>query len=502
MSLKSLKNNFFWLFILLSASLIAQQKDTLKSKNGAVNPIQELRDHLEETFNDPNFSNANWGVMIKSLKNGEILYKKNADKLFIPASTQKLFTTSAALLLLGDKFRYETNLYLHGEIRNGKIVGDLIIKGSGDPTISSKFLESGTTRVFEDWADSLKAKGVTEILGDIIGDDSAFDDEVLGRGWESDNEQFWFSAESGALSLNDNCVHVTINPSFIGEPAKLTCVPNTGYVKIDNKIITVAPHDEEGISFERIHGTNEIIFRGKIRKTSKPYSEYVSIAGPTKYFLTVFREVLEKKGFKFSGELLSIKDLTTKLDDEDYILIASHKSILLKDIVKETNKNSNNYFAEQLIKTIGYKNYNLGSVENGLKACRNLFSDMGVNLDNMYLVDGSGLSRINLITPRHMINLLSFMYKSEAFDNFYNSLPVAGIDGSISARMRRTGAENNVRAKPGYNNGVSSLSGYVKTIDGEPLVFCMIVNNYIVPAALATYVQDLVCIRLSNFSRN
>lgn len=127
---------------------------------------------------------------------------------------------------------------------------------------------------------------------------------------------------------------------------------------------------------------------------------------------------------------------------------------------------------------------------------------MGINLDNMSMVDGSGLSRLNLVTPRHIINLLSFMYKSEVFEQYYNSLPIAGIDGSLASRMRRTSAENNVRAKPGYNNGISALSGYVKTFEGEPLVFCMFANNYLVPSALATYIQDLVCIRLSNFSRN
>jgi D-alanyl-D-alanine carboxypeptidase/D-alanyl-D-alanine-endopeptidase (penicillin-binding protein 4) len=440
--------------------------------------------------------------MIKSLRTGEILYKKNADKLFIPASTQKLFTTSAAAILLGDKFKYVTSLYLNGEIRNGKIAGDLVVKGFGDPTISSKFMNGGAARLFEEWADTLKAKGVNEILGDIIGDDSAFDDELLGKGWPSDSEQYFYAAESGALSLNDNCVYVTITPTFIGEHANITLSPLTEYVKIENKIITVSPNSDEGVTFERIHGTNEIVFKGKIRKNSKPVSEYVSVSNPTKFFLTVFREVLEKRGFKFAGEVLSSKELQSAPDEEDYILLASHKSIPLKDIIKETNKNSNNYFAEQLIKTIGYKQFNYGSVENGLKACRDLFNDMGVNLDYMYMVDGSGLSRLNLVTPRHIVNLLSYMYKSEAFETLYNSLPIAGIDGSLSARMRRTGAENNVRAKPGYNTGVSSLAGYVKTFEGEPLVFCMMVNNYIVPAALATYIQDLICIRLSNFSRN
>lgn len=502
MFIRSLKNSIA-ILVFLSAALFAQQKDTLKGKNGIpVDAVQALKDQLEETFNDPNFSNANWGVLIKSLRSGEILYRKNADKLFIPASTQKLFTTSAALILLGDKFRYETQLLLNGEIRNGKIAGDLVLRGFGDPTISSKFLDANPLKLFEQWADSLKAKGVTEILGDIIGDDSAFDNERLGRGWQSENEPFWFSAENGALSFNDNCVHITVKPGNIGEKAEIYCIPQTGYINIENNAITVSQNGEEKILFSRKRGTNEIIISGMIRKNSKPISEYVTINDPTKYFISLFAEVLERKGFKFSGELLSYKELEAKPEEEDLVPLYSYKSIQMKDIVKETNKNSNNFFAEQLLKTIGYKSLGLGSVDNGLKACSNLFNDMGVNLENMKMVDGSGLSRLNLVTPRHIVNLLSYMYKSEMFDAFYNSLPVAGLDGSLAARMRRTGAENNVRAKPGYNNGVSALAGYLKTFDGEPVVFCMIVNNYIVPAPLATYIQDLVCIRLANFSRN
>jgi serine-type D-Ala-D-Ala carboxypeptidase/endopeptidase (penicillin-binding protein 4) len=501
-SLKNINNNFFFLFLLASLTMYGQQRDSLKLKNQAVNPALELKEQLEETFNDPNFSNSNWGVMIKSLRTGEILYKKNVDKLFIPASNQKLFTTAAALLLLNEKFFYETRLYLNGEIRNGKVAGDLIVKGYGDPTISSKFIEGGAVKLFEKWADSLKARGINEILGNIIGDDSAFDNEPLGKGWEVDNEQFFFSAESGALSLNDNCIHITIKPSSVGEPAIILLDPETAYVKIEDRIITVPQNEEEGISFTRTQGTNNIIFRGRIRKNTKMMSEYVTITDPTKYFLTVFREVVESRGIKFNGEIKSIKECTTKPDEDDWVLLYDHRSLYLKDIVKETNKNSNNYFAEQLIKTIGYKRFNIGSVENGLKACRDLFNDMGVNLDNMNMVDGSGLSHMNMVTPRHIINLLSYMYKSEAHDPFYNSLSIAGIDGSLSSRMRRTSAENNVHAKPGYNAGVSALSGYVRTREGEPLVFCMIVNNYLVPSALATYIQDLVCIRLANFSRN
>ena len=499
--LRSIKNSVLFLLFLSACNLWGQQKDSTKIKIQS-SSVQELKDQLEETFNDPNFNTANWGVMIKSLKTGEILYKKNADKLFIPASNHKLFTTSAALIILGDNFTYDTKLLLNGSIRNGKIAGDLIIKGMGDPTLSSKFIQGGAIKILEEWADSLKAKGINEIFGNIIGDDSAFDNVPLGKGWAHDNEQFWYSAESGALSINDNCIRFFVKPTTVGQLADVSIEPQTNYVNIINNIFTVSPTDDEGISFSRKTGTNEITLTGKIHKNSKVISDYVAITNPTRYFLSLFKDVLEQKGFKLSGELKRINTVTYKIDEDELVVLADHKSMPLRDIVKETNKNSNNFFAEQLFKTIGFIGLNLGSVENGIKACRELFNDMGVNLDNMVFVDGSGLSRLNMVTPRHIINLLSYMYKSESFEPFYNSLSIAGIDGSLSSRMRKTSAENNVHAKPGYNLGVSALSGYVRTHDGEPLVFCMIVNNYLVPSSLATYIQDLVCIRLANFSRN
>jgi D-alanyl-D-alanine carboxypeptidase/D-alanyl-D-alanine-endopeptidase (penicillin-binding protein 4) len=171
-------------------------------------------------------------------------------------------------------------------------------------------------------------------------------------------------------------------------------------------------------------------------------------------------------------------------------------------ILKELNKNSNNFYAEQILKTIGLEIYNFGTIENGVKACNDFFNTMGINPDNMVMADGSGLSRLNLVTPRQIVNLLSYMNKSDEFLQFYESLPIAGVDGTLIDRMKKTSAENNVRAKAGYNNNVSALSGYLKTVSGEQLVFSMLVNNYLVPPALANYILDNVCHRLVNFIRN
>ncbi len=502
--MKHTASKLFFLFFVSSLFLSAQQKDSLSEKKSAqnLNPLVELRDQLDDYFNDPNFSSATWGVLVKSLKTGEIIYKRNADKLFIPASNMKLFTSAAALLLLGSDYIYETNFYVNGGLEKGVLKGDLIIQGAGDPTISSRFYSGNQIKIFEDWADTLKAKGIWVISGNIFGDDTFFDNVGGGSGWTWDYESSWFEAPSGALSFNDNCVEIKIEPAEVNFPAKVSVIPYTKYISLVSKVITVDESVESSLSVLRQRGTNLISVTGNIKKDSKPITEHVSISDPTMFFLTVLREVFERKGIVIQGRIGTIKSSEKNIIPNDLTPLYTHRSVPLKIIIKELNKNSNNFYAEQLLKTIGLEIYNYGTVENGVKACKEIFNTMGINPENMVMADGSGLSRLDLVTPRQIINLLSFMYKSDEFSKFYESLPIGGIDGTLIDRMKKTAAENNVHAKAGYNNNVSALSGYLKTISGEPLVFSIIVNNYLAPFTLANYIQDNVCNRLVNFIRN
>ncbi len=491
---------FLFLFI---TTVISAQKDTLLSKaKQPINQLNELRDQLEDLFNDPNFSDAYWGVVIKSLKTGEIIYKRNADKLFYPASDMKLFTTSASLLLLGSDYKYVTQIFTNGDITDSTLNGDLIILGSGDPTLSNRFTGGTTTKIFEDWADTLISKGIKNVSGNLIGDNSSFDDLGLGRGWAWDNESDWFSAPSSAISFNDNTVEIDVKPSELNFPAIVTVVPNTSYVNIIPKVITVDGNTRTEINVTRQQGTGLITVLGRININDKKYIDHVAIENPVMYALTVMKETFLKKGITIDGYLTDIKNFSKHILPENLVPLIKHRSVPLYEIIKETNKNSNNFYAEQLLKTLGLEIFNYGTAENGVKACRELFNNMGINPDNMVMADGSGLSRLNLVTPRQIVNLLSYMYKTNEFDKFYSSLPIAGVDGTLVNRMRKTNAENNVRAKGGYNIGASSLSGYLRTVSGEPIVFSMIVNNYLVPTTLAIYVQDNVCLRLVNFTRN
>ncbi len=492
------------LSLLIAVNLSAQQKDSITVNKNEQNyyTLNELRDQLEDSFNDQNFSNAFWGVMVKSLKTGEIIYKRNADKLFTPASNMKLFTSAAALMLLGTSYAFTTDIYANGIIKEGKLQGDLIIQGAGDPTISKRFYNDSVTKVFGNWADSLTQHGIYEITGNIYGDDTAFDNVGLGKGWSWDNESNWFSAPSGALSFDDNTIEIIVNPSEIGFPAEIKLMPNTSYVNIVSKVITVNDNSEQSIHISRLRGTNLISINGSIRKNSSPVSNYVSISDPTMYFLTVLKEVFEAKGISVKGRIGSVDTAEKIIISENLSHLFTHESVPIYLILKELNKNSNNFYAEQILKTIGYEINGFGSQENGVKACKELFNTMGINSDNMVIADGSGLSSLNLVTPRQIVTLLTYMNKTDQFDAFYDSLPIGGVDGTLIDRMKKTSAEYNVRAKAGYINNTSSLSGYIKTVSGEMLLFSMIVNNFLVPPNFAEYVEDNVCNRLANFVRN
>lgn len=464
--------------------------------------LKEFAKVLDNIFEDPAFSNAHWGVVIQSLSTGEYFYKRNENKNFMPASNLKLFTTALALLQLGPDYTYKTSLYLNGKIKNEEIKGDLILRGVGDPTLTRRFYNDDALAVFNSWADSLINMGIEVISGNIIADDDAFEEESLGNGWTWDDETYYYSAISGGVCFNDNCVDLKITPAKkVGKKAVIEIYPRTNFVTIINNIVTVSDDSTTNIDFYRERNTNIIQCFGTIRKSETEVNESITINNPTKFTAQILKEVLENKGIKVRGQALDNDELGISRDYQKLTPLFTQVSPPLKEIVKVVNKVSHNLYAEQLLKTIGYEKLKFGSVENGLKASQNLLKQMGIDPENLQIVDGSGLSRLNLVTPAQINSLLRFMYRSRYFNEFYESLPIAGVDGTISNRMKNTRAMNNVHAKTGYINAVRSLSGYVTTTDGEMLTFVMIANNFLVPLKLAENIQDLVCILLSNFTR-
>jgi D-alanyl-D-alanine carboxypeptidase/D-alanyl-D-alanine-endopeptidase (penicillin-binding protein 4) len=460
--------------------------------------IPEFWRDMDDLFSDPNFSNAQWGVVIQSLETGEYFYKRNENKLFIPASDLKLFTTAAGLFLLGPDYRFSTNIYINGNIDGSILDGDLVIEGRGDPTISGRFYNNNMFKVFEDWADSISAMGIDEITGNIIGYDDDFDDKPLGKGWPWDLESYWFEAPSGPISFNDNVVNISVTTD--SNKAIISMLPDVNYMVISNNVQVVDGDSASNIDVYRERGTNLVNVFGTIH-IGDSVQTYVTVNNPTQFSMVILKNILRKKGIEVKGYPIDIDAASVPITLNQIKKIFTYYSPSYKEIIKVINKNSENFFAEQLIKTIGLEEKDFGSIDDGIEAMRNLIQEMGINPDNMVIADGSGLSRLNLVTPKQFISLLNFMYKSKYFIPFFNSLPIAGVDGTLGKRMKNTKAANKVRAKTGYLDAVRSLSGYAYTGDNEPVAFCIIANNFLVPYKLVDNLQDLVCIRLANFKR-
>jgi len=496
------KYSFFALLILILAfPVFAQEAINDTTPKYSYSTLQEFWSQMNDIFNDPNFSNAQWGVVIQSLETGEYFYKRNEDKLFMPASNLKLFTTAAGLILLGSDYKYKTNVYMNGKIDGSVLKGDLVIQGRGDPTISGRFYDGNIYKVFDDWADSLSKLGVDEITGNIIGDDNSFDEVGLGAGWSWDYESEWFAAPSSAISFNDNVVNVYVTVNKENHLPQVSIEPVTKYIIILNKVSTVPSDSITSINVYRDMGTNVVTVYGTIKQNSDTVKTFVTVNNPTQYAMVVLKDVLKKKGITIDGYPIDVDDISLPLDYSKMTKLFTQYSPPLKEIIKVINKNSENFFAEQLLKTIGLETKNFGSSENGISSENKLFREMGINPEGMNIVDGSGLSRLNLVTPRQIVTILSYMYKSKYFIPFYNSLPIAGVDGTLGNRMQNSKAQGNIRAKTGFLEGVRSLSGYAYTGDHEPVAFSIIVNNFDVPVKLAENIQDLVCLRLANFRR-
>ncbi len=489
----------------LSISISAQDstvvgKDSLQLYSYST--ISELRQQLDDIFNDTSFRNANWGVVIQSLENGEYFYKRNEDKLFVPASNLKLFTTSAGLLLLGSDYRFSTNVFINGYQSGTTIYGDLVIQGRGDPTISGRFFNNDIYYIYDTWIDSLIDLGVTNIKGNIVGDDNLFDDIGLGNGWSWDYETDWYSAQTSAISFNDNCVDITIHYDSKFDSVIVTSAPSLRSIVILNQVLLAVGSEKTNINVNRERGTNVITVSGKFRKDASDLITYSTVLNPTQFAMIVLKNRLEKRGIRVNGYAIDIDDYERVINYDDLELLFVNYSEKLSEIIKVINKGSQNFFAEQLFKTIGLEKLGFGSVVNGVNAVKEVFAEIGLNPDNIIMADGSGLSHLNMVTPRQVVELLKYMYSNKkVYYDFYNSLPIAGVDGTLGKRMKNTSAENVIRAKTGYIGFVRSLSGYAVTGDNEPIAFSMIANNFSVPVKLADNLQDLVCLRLTNFRR-
>ena len=459
----------------------------------------ELTQKIETIFNDSLFSHAHWGVLIESLGSGRVIYERSSEHMFMPASNEKIPTAAAALTKLGPDFRFETIIGYSGQIIDSTLDGNLIIIGDGDPTLSDRIYEKPTA-VFEQWADSLLSMGIKSITGDIIGDDNKFDDEHLGYGWPLDGLDYWYSAEIGALQLNENYVDLEIVP-----PANtydtLKIIPDviSNYYRLINEV-EVVDTGSNNLQITRAYGNNEILLKGIIVRNTEPFERSPTITNPTKFYVTVLKEVIENKGINVLGSPLDCDEIPNYPDSikiTDSLIV--HHSIQLHEILKVLMKKSQNLYAETMVRILGFNETGLGSFNEGKKVVEYVLEEFGIEPGTYAYMDGSGLSRYNFISPKQIISILKGMKESSKWEVWYDLFPIAGLDGTLKWRMKDTKAENNVRAKTGTISNVRGLSGYLKTAEGEDIVFSFLVNGHLRTSRETELITDKVLELISEY---
>jgi len=464
-------------------------------------PIEELGKDLNEIISNSDLNDTQVGILVYSLEENDFLYGLNEKKNYVPASTLKLLTTSAVLDYLGEDYRYKTEIFLDGEIQsNGEFIGDIIVRSNGDPSLSDLF-DTNVEEVFAKWTDELKKHGIVSIRGNLIADDSYFEDEYYAEGWTYDDLKHSYASQVNAINLYENKVDLKISSgSNIGYLGNYDLHPVTSYVQIINNINTAKQMDDNGIEFFRDYGTNIIEIYGDIKKGNETVLE-VSIDNPSLYFLNFFKEKIISSNIRFKGGLFDADNLSYEIKYTDEKKLSTHYSPKLAEIIKIVNSESNNLLAEILLKSLAKEKKGIGNFKNGVECLKEYASKVGIADFGLQIVDGSGLSRNDLFSPINFIYLLSHIYRQSYYEVFKSSLARPGNLGTLERRMLRSKAEKNVFAKTGSMSNISNLCGYVRTAENETLAFAIFMNNFTTPNAVARNIQDLICMRLSGFTR-
>ncbi|MGW6278115.1 D-alanyl-D-alanine carboxypeptidase/D-alanyl-D-alanine endopeptidase [Kribbella sp. NPDC055071] len=459
--------------------------------------VQEtaLQQRLDGLLTNSRYDGTQVGLVVRDATTGETLYDRNGGERLLPASNTKLFTSTAAMHVLGPSYRFHTDVLATAPVRGGKLRGDLYLKGYGDPTA----LESD----YAGLAEQLKAAGVRRVDGDLIADDSYFDHLRLGDTWSWDDEPFYYSAQISALTLAPNtdydsgtAIIESLPGAKAGAPLKLNTVPANGVLKVINTATTGAVGTSNTVNVDRDHGTNVVRVSGSMPLGSSVEQDWITVWEPELYAADVFRRALTAQGISVHGR---IKNATTPTSATR---LARDESMTVGELLTPFLKLSNNMHAETLVKAMGAVVDADGSWPAGLGVVTDYAKSLGVDTSRIRLSDGSGLSRKVNVTADAVTDVLIGAQKEPWFQQWYNALPIAGnpdrfTGGTLRNRMRNTPAANNLHGKTGSLTGVTALSGYVSTKDGRKLVFSMISNNYL---SSPVSIEDAVGVTLASWS--
>jgi len=459
-----------------------------------------LQHDIDAILAQPVLAHGYWGVLAKSLKTDETLFAVNANKLMMPASNMKIVTLAAAAETLGWDFRYDTRLFAVGAVEDGTLRGDLIVVGSGDPSLVAA--DGMADRVFADWADRLKKSGIRTIGGRVIGDDNAFEEETLGFGWMWDDLAGDDGAGVGALQYNESAVRVTVTPGpSAGESAGISLVPAGSGLTIASSITTGAAGAATSLTTRRLPGSMRLQLGGTIAAGAPPSTLTVSVDNPTQFFVSALRLALIANGVDVRGPAVDIDEV----HDPPAVggtPTASYQSAPLSALAVRLMKISQNQYAETFLKSLSSGPGVVPTAAGGWRVAQAIFERWGVPAGTVIQRDGSGLTRYDFVTPEALVTILTHVDRDQRLRGpFEASLPIAGRDGTLANRMKGTPAEGNARAKTGSMTAVRGTSGYVTSADGEPLVFSILANSYDTPGATITAAEDAIIVRLARFHR-
>ncbi len=530
---------------LLGNQTYAQGKLTAESSSTAIERV------VRNATGRPSLQGTVWGISVRNLETGETLFSQNPEMNATPASNVKLYTAAAALETMGPDFRYVTRVYRGGPVEDGVLNGPLVIRGAGDPSLGGDHTDD-PTEVFRAWADSLRAAGIQQIDGAILGDDNIFDDEALGKGWSWDDTPFYYAAEISGLSFHRNVVDLTVRGQREGMPATLSWTPvQTNYVTFINNSVTTGYGTRTDEDYKRRPGTN-VIQVGTTVPTSSTEREELTISNPTLYFAHVLREVLIDEGIAVTGTAVDVDDvpIPPSYDDASLTRVASYTSPPLAELIAVVNEKSDNLYAEHIFRSLSLygtlrppqpkptganaliaspaaadtltppspqanppaspsrvirtaamssplpSNVTPGTADAAAFMVRTVAARAGIDTNRVQFADGSGLSRHNLVSASATTDLLTYMYTHPnrgVRKAYLESLAVGGRDGTLEYRFRGNApAARNVRAKTGTLSNVNALSGYVTSRRGTPLAFSILCMNHTTQSSNIRRVQDAI----------
>jgi len=445
----------------------------------------QLPSAINTIINSPQFSRVRWGILVKKLSSDNILYSQDSQKYFIPASNMKLFTTAAALQQLGADFQIRTSIYDDGN-------GILRVVGRGDPSFKNAQLTTLSKQLYQ--------QGVRQI-NQLIADDSYFQGAVVNSSWEWEDIQADYGAPVSSLILNENATILTFLPQTMGKPLKLKWTePTEAYQwKIENNSVTTQANETSFVEINRDLKGQILRIKGQLAANSQPEITALAVFDPIANFIRQFRQNLAREGITVKE---TVNNNLSKNEQEKEI--AAVESPPLSELLIETNVNSNNLYAEALLRSLaikktGEKNQNTADI--GLQVIRETLTQLGVEPEGYVIVDGSGLSRKNLTTPAALVQVLQGIGKSPQAEVFRASLPISGVKGSLKNRFLNTAAMGIVQAKTGSMTGISALSGYVNEPNYEPLVFSIMVNQSEQPGKVMRTAIDKIVILLAQLKR-